>query len=357
MRNHDLVAFYQSNDMADHAHDELIAAGFDQDDVKVYDNTGGQNDGGGFWESIKEAFGFVDEQDRAMYAEAARRGASAVAVSLDDDESPSARRAVQVLQRYQPMDLDQQAAQWRQQGWAMPPQTQQQSASQQANAERTSSQQTQSQQTASQQSQPRQASTARSTAARGRTENLKEGKAAIPVVNEELRVGKRRVEGGGVRLYSHVSEKPVEEQVQLHEEHVSVDRRPANRPASSTDKAFQERAIEATEMREEAVVDKQARVVEEVSLKKDAQDRTKTVRDTVRHTDVEVEPIGQPGRNADFVDTFASQLAADERYRGREWTTIEPEARRSFEQRYPNSKWDQFRDAIRTRWDRARSRT
>ena len=47
--------------------------------------------------------------------------------------------------------------------------------------------------------------------------------------------------------------------------------------------------IEAVERAEEAVVSKQARVVEEVALSKDVDTRTETVRDTVRKTEVEVE--------------------------------------------------------------------
>ncbi len=46
-------------------------------------------------------------------------------------------------------------------------------------------------------------------------------------------------------------------------------------------------AHEATERHEEAVVSKEARVTEEITLEKDKRDRTETVRDTVRHTEVE----------------------------------------------------------------------
>lgn len=46
---------------------------------------------------------------------------------------------------------------------------------------------------------------------------------------------------------------------------------------------------EIRETREEPVVSKQERVVEEVVVGKTSQDRTETVRDKVRRTDVEVE--------------------------------------------------------------------
>jgi uncharacterized protein (TIGR02271 family) len=111
----------------------------------------------------------------------------------------------------------------------------------------------------------------------------------IPVVEEELRVGKREVSGGRVRVRSYVVETPVQEQVSLRQEHVSIERRPADRPISDADRTFQDRTIEATEKREEAVVSKDARVKEELVVKKDVDQRTQTVSDTVRKTEVEVE--------------------------------------------------------------------
>ena len=87
----------------------------------------------------------------------------------------------------------------------------------------------------------------------------------------------------------------MQDQVTLRQEHVQVDRHPVDRPLGPADRAdFQDRVVEATESAEEAVVDKQARVREEVVLRKTAEDRTETVRDTVRHTEVEVEDGRRP---------------------------------------------------------------
>jgi stress response protein YsnF len=84
----------------------------------------------------------------------------------------------------------------------------------------------------------------------------------------------------------------VEENVQLREERVHVERNPVNRPASEADfQAFKEGSIELRETAEEPVVSKQARVVEEVVVGKDVTERTQTVRDSVRRTDVEVEEV------------------------------------------------------------------
>lgn len=111
----------------------------------------------------------------------------------------------------------------------------------------------------------------------------------IPVVEEELQVGKREVETGGVRIRSRVVERPVEEQIRLREEHVNVERTPVDRIATEAD--FREGTIEETEHAERAVVAKEARIVEEVSLNKDVSERQETINDTVRHTEVDTEEI------------------------------------------------------------------
>ena len=125
------------------------------------------------------------------------------------------------------------------------------------------------------------------------------GEVKIPVVEEELRVGKREVEGGGVQVTTRIDEVPVNEQVTLHEETVNVQRQPVDRPVTDADRsAFQSGTFEVRERSEEAVVDKQARIVEEVHIKKDASERTETVQDTVRRTDVDVEQLAGDTRTS-----------------------------------------------------------
>ena len=60
-------------------------------------------------------------------------------------------------------------------------------------------------------------------------------------------------------------------------------------PLTGSDNAFQDRTIEVEEKSEEAVISKDARVKEELVVKKDVEQRTETVSDTVRRTEVEVE--------------------------------------------------------------------
>lgn len=136
------------------------------------------------------------------------------------------------------------------------------------------------------------------------------GEVKIPVTEEELRVGKREVESGGVRVNTRVEERPVNEQVTLREETVDVHRKPVDRPASDADlNAFQEGAFEVRERAEEAIVDKQARVVEEVHVKKNVEERTENIQDTVRRTDVNVEQIPGQTRTTDYTETGTAKTS------------------------------------------------
>lgn len=118
---------------------------------------------------------------------------------------------------------------------------------------------------------------------------------SVKVMEESLQVGKRVEQTGGVRLRSRIVERPVEEHLRLREEHVRVERTPVNRPATEADfNAFKEGEIEITESAERAVVSKEARVVEEISLGKEVSEHEETVRDTVRKTEVDVEQINDP---------------------------------------------------------------
>lgn len=115
----------------------------------------------------------------------------------------------------------------------------------------------------------------------------------IKVVEENLQVGKREVETGGVRVRSRIVERPVEESLRLREERVTVQRNPVNRPATAADlNAFQEGQIEMRETAERAVVSKTANVVEEISIGKEVTERDEVIRDTVRKTEVDIENLG-----------------------------------------------------------------
>lgn len=123
---------------------------------------------------------------------------------------------------------------------------------------------------------------------------------SIPIVQEELTVGKRQVQRGGIRLHSRLVETPVEENVRLREEYVNIERKNVNRPALGTElSAFQEGTIEFTETVEAAVISKTAHVIEQITISKVVSERTQTVREIIRHTEVEIEQLGTTEPAAD----------------------------------------------------------
>lgn len=212
-----------------------------------------------------------------------------------------------------------------------------------------------------------------------------ESGAVIPVVEEELEVGKRTMETGGVRVFTHMTETPVSEQVTLREEHVSVERRPVDRPATEADLSAvaQDKTIELTERAEKAVVGKTAHVVEEVRVGKEVEQRTETVTDTVRKTEVEVENLGAGARSSGweleskdlrkhFDSNYASkpdarwesyepayrlghEMSSDRRYAARDWNAIEGDARTSWDKKQPGT-WERMKGAVRHAFDRSRAK-
>ena len=119
--------------------------------------------------------------------------------------------------------------------------------------------------------------------------------ARIPVAEEGLRIGKRQVARGGARVRSFTREAPAEEEVSLREEVVDVENRSCERQLSDEEVEaaglFKDRVFEVAQMREEPVVTKVAVVREEVIVRKTVKKRVETIRDTVRHTEVEVEDL------------------------------------------------------------------
>ena len=119
-------------------------------------------------------------------------------------------------------------------------------------------------------------------------------------VEEQLEVHKGKAVTGGVRVTTHVSERPVEQTVTLREERVEVERRAADRELmpGEAEAVFQDKTVEMLGTSEEVEVSKQARVVGEVTVGKRVEEREETVKDTVRRTEVEVEKIGTTARKS-----------------------------------------------------------
>jgi stress response protein YsnF len=139
----------------------------------------------------------------------------------------------------------------------------------------------------------------------------------IPLLEEELRIGKREVLRGGARVRTFTSEAPVQEQVELWAEHTEVSRREVGRRLSEDEVRegglLQERVVEITEMREEAVVSKEAFVREELVVTKNVERRVETINETLRRTEVETHDLGPEARGALGGFQSAGQAPAGER--------------------------------------------
>jgi uncharacterized protein (TIGR02271 family) len=239
----------------------------------------------------------VEDDEAHTYAEGLKRGGTLVTVNADDQR---ADLAVGVMRRLGAVEIDKRAAEWREGGWRgfAETETLRPHVTPDADEEATRRNDRRSEVTAEHEpvrAQPL-AEAPRGDAAADDEFAVPPPEVAIPVVAEELQVGKREVERGGVRVQKRVSEVPVEEDVTLREERVNVDRRPADYTFHGSDsEAFQESIVEIKEAYEELILNKKARVVEEVVINKDVEEHTETVRETLRKTEVDVEPL-EPGR-------------------------------------------------------------
>ncbi len=269
-----LVGIFDDFTAAQNAVQKLTAAGVKQGAISIARNSGGKgyeaygganskdyttgtSIGGGIANFFDSIFGTDinnDEDERGVYAESVRRGSTIVTVNADD---ATIDRAADILNEAGAVDVDRRAANYRASGYQKFD----------AKAPLYNEEQTKTE----------------------RADYANQGEVALPVIEEQLAVGKRVVQRGGVRIHSRVTERPVEESINLREENITVDRRPVDRAVTNADMAnLKEGDFTVTERAEVPVVGKEARIVEEVVVGKNVTERTETVRDTVKRTDVDV---------------------------------------------------------------------
>jgi len=368
-----------------------------------------------------------------VYAEAVRRGHYLITVHADNDEERV--QATQVMNRFGPIDIEERAAEWKTRGWSSYDETAPALSDSEIAEERryystgpsatipsaagasalgagaTSTSTMNTNAATSSASDKNIADTTRAdtsaaadrTVSEPATTRMSEAESSaaqrktatasttpesttIPVIQEELQVGKREVQRGGVRVYQHVRETPVDQSVRLNEEHVHVERHAVDRPASETDlSGLKESSFEMREKAEEVVVGKTARIVEEVVVSKEASERTQEIHDKVRRTDVEVEQLGTSGRDASttaasalssdedyrrhfqtaygstadrFEDyepayRYGSTVAADDRFRGHNWDESEKDVHADWDARYGSATpWEKAKNAVRYAWEK-----
>src|SRR5688572_9528996 len=143
-----VLGLFENRSQAEAAKSALAKANISASDISLYDQTVTASSGEseqGFWESLKNAFGFGE--DRHFYEEGIRRGGTMVSVRIDDTDM---NRAADILSRHGAVDLDTQATEWRATGWS----------------------------------------------GRAEADRAKRNQETIPVMQEELQVGKRAVRKG-----------------------------------------------------------------------------------------------------------------------------------------------------------------
>jgi len=301
MAERTLTAMYDDRSAAEAARDRLVALGVPSGGITVRGTGAGTTttpapaeEDKGFWASLADLF--APEEDRHAYAEGLRRGGHLLSARVPEGLED---RAIDLLETSGAVDVDERAEGWRQGGWtghragaagvsgsaATAGVT---STARAGGAAGTAGYGSSTGTAATGTVAAGGAATVLGLAGTSATRDVAEG-GVVERAEEQLRVGKREVGRGTVRVRSYVVERPVEEQVNLRQERVEIERRPVDRPVEPGDAVFREKVIEASERGEEAVVSKQARVVEEVGIRKDVETRTETVRDTVRRQEVEVE--------------------------------------------------------------------
>jgi uncharacterized protein (TIGR02271 family) len=340
---HTLLAVFRDQATAQAAINDLDAGGFTAHetyntgatgDTKAASGSAGHEGGIVGW--FKSLFGDDENADYSGYQSAVQSGGVAVSVQADAENTD---RAIEILNGHSPVSVQEDGAD--------------------QNAGRSAST------TAARTTDPGEY--------KGSNARATDNTESIPVIREDLLVGKRVVQRGGVRVYARTVEQPVEEQVRLREESVRVDRKPVNREATAADlQPGREQVYEVKEFREEPVVSKQARVVEEVRIGKDATEHVDTVRDSVRRTEVNVEKLSESGsdeyRNrvdagvegterADYLDSdpayqYGTTASRDARYSGRSWDDVENDLRTDYSTRYPGGKWEEAKSSVRRGWEK-----
>lgn len=241
-----VIGIFENGFEAQNAITQLKGSGFDNNRIDL-STRGDDNDDNDHESGITNFFSnlFSDHDEASRYSEIAKRGSI---VTVHARSSEEAMRAAQILDQYGAKDFDESYNQLGMQD-------------------------------------------------RGNLSGDQTSETRIPIIEEELQVGKKQVETGGARLRSKIVEHPVEESVRLRSERINIERNPVNRPATETDlNRMEDKTIEVSGTQEIPVVNKEARVVEEVSLNKTVEENDETIHDTVRKTKVDVDKLSDDSK-------------------------------------------------------------
>jgi Domain of unknown function (DUF2382) len=310
MHGYNLVAVYPTLEEARRVSDRLLAEGVNPADVRLTDAamTPGAGDvtttratsevprephhGGGFFDWLFASD--VPEYDRDRYSTYLKENRVAVSVRAVDQQWHD--RIIAIMEEFNPIDIDEDGHSVTHERATTGTSTfAATSASAAGTTARTNVGTAETNRTASARTDL--SATARSDMqTRARTDMNREREEVIPVVKEELEIGKRATERR-YRVKTYVVEHPVEKTVTVRDERVEIEHRPISGRTGDL-RMPQEREIEVVERHEEPFAEKRVTGQEEIVVRKEVVERPETVRGTVRETkvDVEKEPASTAAR-------------------------------------------------------------
>lgn len=373
-----IVGLFDEEESAQYLHDEIKKRGIKERDVELLNwkrldersdpwnlNLGERNDKdlGDNLASHLRNWG-VSDKDSRDFARAVRQGGNIVLARCGDDHKID--EITQLMEKKEAVDLDERREMWRNGGMHDEP------TQDSVHLENDMHDRYQG------------ASEDVASAARINTPMNHPGE-GLQEAHEELKIGKRRVATGKVRLHKHVEEEAVDEDITLRSDKIDIERRPIDRVegADIDPDLFEDETVEFTEYAEEPIVEKEVRIDDEFVAKRSVEEHEETIHDTVRRAVVDIESLNE-GISAErsfdnnestyrehFDEHFADRGTYDDyspayryghafgtnnRYSKRSFDEIEPELRDSYESQYGKSTFGPFRDAARYGFDSTRNR-
>lgn len=328
-----IIGIYDSFDQAQGAVNELLGAGFTRANVHLnlhHDSSvahradsapeGREHAGGStIGHFFRTLFGMHEEEDehRAhhdIYAEAIRRGSSMLTVNADLDDQCD--QAIEIMNRYHPVDMGRRVAQWRSEGWTgydeMAPAY---------------------------------------TASEIESERGRYGAAHMPVIDELLKVGKRVFQRGGVRVFRRAADAPARASAEAREISqeplVAKEARPLDQAeiardtslaSAVSDETAPQRGLELDQFGASGAIPRRD-VDDTLAASEDADFRT--------HWQNAYGKAGERYEDYDAAYRYGSSMAANERFENYRWEDAESEMRSDWESRHPDRKWDKVKDAVR----------
>lgn len=369
---HTIAAVFNSQTQAQQACEALISAGFPRNEVHLSQSetsadsdrlaTDQEEHDESLSDSIKsffaDLFGQHNPREADLYSDAVRQGNYVLTVNVPDDDQVD--QAAEVLDHYHPLDVQDQESNWKSGGWAAAD-SMRQSSSASDTLQRTSS-----------------SATLTYTPSASPTPST-------PTVQEELDLGQRTAQQrSGVRVYPRGGESQLDTTANLRDEPLFMDSGIVEPPIDMTPPDLATASTTATAQPPSQPSETNfGGYGANAIVPDDAGQRQQLFNATPRSTDAAAQQFsgtqsqsgsfeqdndasyrshwnstyaaGSEGGSYDEYEPayrYGSSLSGSDRYQGRKWDEIEPDARSDWETRNPGSAWEKVKAAVRHGWDR-----